>query len=179
MLSFALRGSVSHVQNGDTYVLTTLQPPLPRQSPAFRLLHEQSLSNIHLKVSFLCLGFLVLPAASQSSYSLRSLLIASFHFIVFSAQGSLTVAILNSLKFPSTSYTISRISPNTISFSLPLRTGTFMTGSSVEGGCDDEIKGMFSVNIDYSWCSTINRSSSLGTSGKVLTQAYITKFRCR
>ena len=96
-----------------------------------------------------------------------SLLIATFHFTVFSPQGSLTVATLNSLKFPSTPYTISRISPNTISFSLPLRTGTFMTGSSVEGGCDDEIKGMFSVNITYSWHSTSNRSSSLGMPGKV------------
>ena len=131
-------------------------------------------SLLSLKYSFwnvLCLGFLRTSCCFPEFIFLRkphgSLLVASFHFIVFSPQGSLTVATLNSLKFPSTPYTISRTSPNTLSFFLPLRTGTFMTGSSVEGGCDEEMKGMFSVNIAYSWRSTINRSSSLGMPGKV------------
>ena len=55
----------------------------------------------------------MLPAFPELIFlelTLGSLLVASFHFIVFSLQGSLTAATLNSLKFPSTQYYLKDLS---------------------------------------------------------------------
>ena len=112
---------LSNHQLNPHHFSTTLLPSPQGQSPS--LSGSSINSPLSLKYSFknvVCLDFLsafccflefIFPFLEF--IFLRephgSLLVASFHFIVISHQGSLTVAILNSLKFPSSLNTVPRI----------------------------------------------------------------------